>query len=71
MIDQYLIDHPKMWDAGKQEAKKAFSSFSIYGSIDILRPYFDVEPHEVRRRLLFSLVPAKPTTQTVSYKIQI
>lgn len=55
-----------MWDAGKQEAKKAFSSFSIYGSIDILRPYFDVEPHEVRRRLLFSLVPSKPSAQIVS-----
>ncbi|CAD5121016.1 DgyrCDS9559 [Dimorphilus gyrociliatus] len=52
-----------MWDAGKQEAKKAFSSFSIYGSIDILRPYFDVEPYEVRKRLLYSLVPSKPTTQ--------
>ncbi|XP_046546069.1 protein YIPF3-like [Haliotis rubra] len=49
-----------MWTAGKQSAQKAWS---IYGNIDILRPYFDVEPKEVQRRLLFSMIPQKPTSQ--------
>ncbi|KAL3841565.1 hypothetical protein ACJMK2_019688 [Sinanodonta woodiana] len=47
-----------VWQAGSQQAKKAWS---IYGNIDILRPYFNVEPHEVRSRLLYSLFPQKPT----------
>lgn len=37
----------KLWQSGSQQAKQAFS---LYGRIDILRPYFDVEPHEVRLR---------------------
>ncbi|KAL8565381.1 hypothetical protein ACOMHN_029076 [Nucella lapillus] len=49
-----------MWQAGTQSAKKAWS---LYGNIDILRPYFNVEPWEVRRRLLYSLIPQRPTTQ--------
>ncbi|XP_071100212.1 protein YIPF3-like isoform X2 [Haliotis cracherodii] len=49
-----------MWNAGRQSAQKAWS---IYGNIDILRPYFDVEPKEVQRRLLFSMIPQKPTSQ--------
>ncbi|XP_071486267.1 protein YIPF3-like [Diadema antillarum] len=47
-----------VWQAGKQQARKAFD---IYGNIDILRPYFDVEPKVVVARLLFSLVPRKLT----------
>ncbi|KAL5007257.1 hypothetical protein ScPMuIL_016063 [Solemya velum] len=49
----------KMWQTGSSEAKKAWN---IYGNIDILRPYFNVEPHEVQSRLLWSLIPQKPTT---------
>jgi len=47
-----------VWQAGSQKAKQAFN---IYGNIDILRPYFDVEPKQVQKRLLMSLVPKKPT----------
>ena len=43
----YLMIFLKIWQSGRQQAKKAFN---IYGNIDILRPYFDVEPHEVRAR---------------------
>ncbi|CAH1787354.1 unnamed protein product [Owenia fusiformis] len=49
-----------VWQTGSQQARKAFS---IYGNIDILRPYFDVEPHQVRSRLIHSLIPAYRTTQ--------
>ncbi|XP_012940327.1 protein YIPF3 [Aplysia californica] len=48
------------WQAGTQSAKRAWS---VYGNIDVLRPYFDVEPREVQMRLLFSLVPLKPNDQ--------
>lgn len=48
-----------VWQAGKQSAKRAFD---LYANIDILRPYFDVEPIEVRNRLLHSLIPKVPTT---------
>ncbi|ELU02448.1 hypothetical protein CAPTEDRAFT_173547 [Capitella teleta] len=47
-----------MWQEGSERAKKAFN---IYANIDILRPYFDVEPHEVRSRLIQSLIPAFPS----------
>ncbi|XP_038617214.1 protein YIPF3 [Tachyglossus aculeatus] len=46
----------QMWQAGKRQATKAFS---LYANIDILRPYFDVEPAQVRSRLLESLMPIK------------
>ena len=36
-----------MWEASRQQAKKAWN---IYGNLDLLRPYFDVQPHEVRTR---------------------
>lgn len=36
-----------MWQVGKRQASKAFS---LYANIDILRPYFDVEPVQVRTR---------------------
>lgn len=43
-----------VWQEGQQRAKKAFS---VYANIDILRPYYDVEPQEVRQRLISSLTP--------------
>ena len=36
-----------MWQAGTQSAKRAWN---VYGNIDLLRPYFDVEPKEVQSR---------------------
>ena len=41
-----------MLETGKQQAKRAFS---LYGNIDILRPYFNVEPQEVRERSVLKL----------------
>ncbi|XP_064601118.1 protein YIPF3-like [Liolophura sinensis] len=49
-----------VFEAGKQQAKRAWS---VYGNIDILRPFFDVEPQEVSKRLLLSLVPKLPSAQ--------
>ncbi|OWF50544.1 protein YIPF3-like isoform X2 [Mizuhopecten yessoensis] len=49
-----------MWQSGKQQASKAWN---LYGNIDILRPYFNVEPREVRSRLMWSFIPQKPTSQ--------
>uniref|UniRef100_A0A8D0H442 Protein YIPF3 n=1 Tax=Sphenodon punctatus TaxID=8508 RepID=A0A8D0H442_SPHPU len=46
----------QMWQAGKRQASKAFN---LYANIDILRPYFDVEPIQVRNRLLESMIPVK------------
>ncbi|XP_025937022.1 protein YIPF3 isoform X2 [Apteryx rowi] len=46
----------QMWQVGKRQASKAFS---LYANIDILRPYFDVEPVQVRTRLLESMIPVK------------
>lgn len=46
----------EMWQAGKRQASKAFN---LYANIDILRPYFDVEPIQVRNRLLESMIPVK------------
>lgn len=37
----------EVWQEGQQRARKAFS---LYANIDILRPYYDVEPCEVRNR---------------------
>lgn len=47
-----------LWQAGKQQAQKAFS---LYGNIDILRPYFHVEPQEVRDRIFESFLPRWPS----------
>jgi len=47
-----------MLEMGTKQAKEAFS---LYGRIDILRPYFDVEPAQVRKRLLTALVPERLT----------
>ncbi|XP_028393993.1 protein YIPF3-like isoform X1 [Dendronephthya gigantea] len=46
-----------VWNASKQTAKRAFD---LYANIDILRPYFHVEPHEVRERLIASMMPQVP-----------
>lgn len=48
-----------MWEAGKTQATKAWS---IYGNIDLLRPYFDVEPKDVVKRMVNSLVPKPPSS---------
>ena len=50
----------QMWNEGSQRVGKAFS---VYANIDVLRPYFDVEPHQVRSRLLHSLIPKMPGAQ--------
>nr|XP_057920744.1 protein YIPF3 [Doryrhamphus excisus] len=46
----------EVWQAGKRQASRAFN---LYGNIDILRPYFDVEPVQVRSRLIESLIPVR------------
>ncbi|XP_077437524.1 protein YIPF3 isoform X1 [Vanacampus margaritifer] len=46
----------EVWQAGKRQASRAFN---LYANIDILRPYFDVEPVQVRSRLLESLIPVR------------
>ncbi|KAL4641142.1 protein YIPF3 [Arapaima gigas] len=46
----------EVWKAGKRQASKAFN---LYANIDILRPYFDVEPIQVRNRLIESLIPVR------------
>ena len=51
----------KMFEIGTSKAKEAFS---IYGRIDILRPYFDVEPSQVQKRLISALIPEKLTGTT-------
>uniref|UniRef100_A0A673MMU2 Protein YIPF3 n=1 Tax=Sinocyclocheilus rhinocerous TaxID=307959 RepID=A0A673MMU2_9TELE len=51
----YLVS-TQVWQAGKQQASKAFN---LYANIDILRPYFDVEPNQVRNRLIESLIPVR------------
>ncbi|VDM73335.1 unnamed protein product [Strongylus vulgaris] len=52
-----------MWEAGSKQMKDTFSS---YGKIDIFRPYFDVEPSQVRIRLLRSFVPRRPSKMSSS-----
>lgn len=49
-----------VWQAGSQSAKKAWN---VYGNIDILRPYFNVEPKEVQKRLLNSLIPRRSAAE--------
>ena len=51
----------KMFELGTSKAKEAFS---LYGRIDILRPYFDVEPSQVQKRLVSALIPEKLTGTT-------
>jgi len=47
-----------VWEAGSQQVKQAFS---WYGNIDLFRPYFDVDPKQVRNRLFQSLIPRRPS----------
>ncbi|KAK5622031.1 Protein yipf3 [Crenichthys baileyi] len=49
----------EVWQAGKRQASKAFN---LYANIDILRPYFDVEPSQVRSRLMESMIPVRMIT---------
>ncbi|CAJ0586760.1 unnamed protein product, partial [Mesorhabditis spiculigera] len=50
-----------VWEAGSKQIK---DSFNAYGRIDYFRPYFDVEPKQVRDRLFQSFIPKLPTTVT-------
>ncbi|KAL6735646.1 hypothetical protein Aduo_006064 [Ancylostoma duodenale] len=52
-----------VWEAGSKQMKDTFKS---YGRIDIFRPYFDVEPSQVRIRLLRSFVPRRPSQMNAS-----
>ncbi|CAJ0950716.1 unnamed protein product, partial [Mesorhabditis belari] len=52
-----------VWEAGSKQIKDSFNS---YGRIDYFRPYFDVEPKQVRNRLFQSFLPRKPSTISVS-----
>ena len=49
-----------LWQSGRE---KATAAFNMYAKIDVLRPYFDVEPIQVRNRLLASFVPVMPTAK--------
>lgn len=54
----------QVWAAGKSQARRFFD---LYSNIDVLRPYFDVEPKDILIRLAQSLVPRKPLKpQTVA-----
>jgi hypothetical protein len=44
----------QLWQMGKQSTDKLLKT---YAHIDILRPYFDVEPVQFRDRLLYSFIP--------------
>ncbi|UMM15564.1 hypothetical protein L5515_012958 [Caenorhabditis briggsae] len=52
-----------MWEAGSKQVQDTFQS---YGRIDLFRPYFDVDPAEVRTRLIRSFIPRKPSQIQVS-----
>lgn len=41
-------------------------TLNSYGRIDVFRPYFDVEPRQVRNRLVQSFIPRKPSQMHVS-----
>lgn len=49
VADQFL-------QSGRQQARKMFD---LYGNIDILRPYFDVEPKVLLNRLFTSFIPLR------------
>uniref|UniRef100_A0A3Q2YJE8 Protein YIPF3 n=2 Tax=Hippocampus comes TaxID=109280 RepID=A0A3Q2YJE8_HIPCM len=46
----------EVWQVGKRQASRAFN---LYANIDILRPYFDVEPAQVDGRLIESMIPGR------------
>jgi len=52
-----------VWEAGSRQMR---DTFDAYGKIDLFRPYFDVEPRQVRNRLFQSLLPRKPSQMAVS-----
>ncbi|XGW09308.1 hypothetical protein V3C99_011536 [Haemonchus contortus] len=52
-----------VWEAGSKQVQDTFKS---YGRIDLFRPYFDVEPSQVRIRLLRSFVPRRPSQMVTS-----
>ncbi|KAK6034246.1 hypothetical protein COOONC_28246 [Cooperia oncophora] len=52
-----------VWEAGTKQVQDTFKS---YGRIDLFRPYFDVEPSQVRIRLLRSFVPRRPSQMVTS-----
>ncbi|VDN58242.1 unnamed protein product [Dracunculus medinensis] len=52
-----------IWEVGSRQVKETFNT---YGRIDLFRPYFDVEPRQVRNRLIQSLIPRKPSQMTAS-----
>ena len=49
-IEKYWYFGEIMWQVWEEGRHRAHRAFSVYANIDILRPYFDVEPHEVRSR---------------------
>jgi hypothetical protein len=48
------FNNPKVLSAGKERAQTLVNS---YARLDLLRPYFDVEPADIRSRLIASLWP--------------
>ncbi|VDN82539.1 unnamed protein product [Brugia pahangi] len=52
-----------VWEASTKQMKDTLNS---YGRIDLFRPYFDVEPRQVRNRLIQSFIPRKPSQMHVS-----
>lgn len=49
-----------MWESGQQQARKMMS---VYANIDVLRPYFDIEPQTLLVRLASSFVPVRSLSQ--------
>ena len=47
----------QVFSEGKRRAQSAFKN---YTNVDMLRPYFDVEPYEVLKRLGRAFVPVNP-----------
>ncbi|VDK77511.1 unnamed protein product [Litomosoides sigmodontis] len=52
-----------VWEASSKQMKDTLNS---YGRIDLFRPYFDVEPRQVRNRLIQSFIPRRPSQMNVS-----
>ncbi|VDO31830.1 unnamed protein product, partial [Heligmosomoides polygyrus] len=52
-----------VWEAGTKQVQDTFKS---YGRIDLFRPYFDVEPSQIRIRLLRSFIPRRPSQMVTS-----
>ena len=54
---------------GAREQAAARGTFDLYGQIDALRPYFDVETEEVRQRLFWSFHPKKGSMLLQQYDL--